>query len=636
MKPKKSKVKSAPARPSSSSSQSPSLKSTPSITDIKKSGGLFGKRSSSSSHSSTVPSLATLSTATSSTSLSTAYEKGAKDEPPSPNKRFFGRRASVIPAEALERRYPDTLAPTLASSTSTNGDSIAPALAAMSFDKPDEIVPSFALFAPKRELAPVGRTGTKLSSKTGGWDLPTTWQSYSDRYSKSEVDVEDPPAPPTRRALEAVARRSLPPTPFDEGFWPAPLPSSERARQSFVHELDLLATRRTPSTPGSPSRSLASHPAFAHLIRTCRDSFDTPIAMLTILDGETQLFLASSGLPASVASLPRNAGFCAHTILNEDRGLVVLDSQRDWRFSNGGVPLMAPTFGRADAPPIILGTLCLLDDRPHEGFSEALRERLRELSAEATREIEGFVNSRMSDKLARLGELSDEAKAADALPPSPPSSSSATTSTSVSPQNFPPRTEPTLLPSLAPAATPPRSLERKRSTDLSTSTATGSSPQSHKRDTGPMGLRVVSEEPVPSAQPVAKDVQKVFDTATRMLSKSLDLAFVYLVSIDLADREHRLTLLSSCGLPSPPPAFDPSLHFKALRADEGGVLYQNKKSTTGFASGILIPILEVRKVGFVLAGFTHDQERELGPREMQYFTKFGVNLESWVSRVGRS
>ena len=76
-----------------------------------------------------------------------------------------------------------------------------------------------------------------------------------------------------------------------------------------------------------------------------------------------------------------------------------------------------------------------------------------------------------------------------------------------------------------------------------------------------------------------------------MLSKSLNLSLVYLVALDLTSPSYNLTLLSSCGLPSPPPSFDPSLHFKALRAPEGGLLYQNTRGGKGFASGLLVPIL---------------------------------------------
>lgn len=147
-----------------------------------------------------------------------------------------------------------------------------------------------------------------------------------------------------------------------------------------------------------------------------------------------------------------------------------------------------------------------------------------------------------------------------------------------------------------------------------------------------LALRVVTEEPISA---IAKDVQNVFDTATKMLSKSVDLSLVYLVALDLSNPSYTLTLLSSRGLPTPSPSFDPTLHFKALRAPEGGLLYQNTRGGNGFASGLLVPILEVRQVGYVLAGYTYDVERVFGERDMAYFVRFAQQLEPWVSRVGR-
>ncbi|KAL8283518.1 hypothetical protein RQP46_005621 [Phenoliferia psychrophenolica] len=195
-----------------------------------------------------------------------------------------------------------------------------------------------------------------------------------------------------RSELEGVSRSPLPPTPFDNRLWAAPTPSNELTRQAFVRELDLFGTRNpTPSLASSSSpspTSLEDHPAFVKIVQKCRELFNTKVGMLTVLDDETQLFLATGGMPDGVASLPRSVTFCSHAILNEDRGLVVLDSLKDWRFANGvptqdmgarfyaGVPLLAPTFGNLDAPTVALGTLCVVDDRPRGAFTKEEREML--------------------------------------------------------------------------------------------------------------------------------------------------------------------------------------------------------------------------------------------------------------------
>ncbi|KAL8276204.1 hypothetical protein RQP46_011416 [Phenoliferia psychrophenolica] len=117
-----------------------------------------------------------------------------------------------------------------------------------------------------------------------------------------------------------------------------------------------------------------------------------------------------------------------------------------------------------------------------------------------------------------------------------------------------------------------------------------------------------------------------------MLCKSLELTFVYLIAVDLT-HDCNLTLLSSHGLPTPPPTFEPSLHFKALRAPEGGIVYQRAAGrTSGFASGLLVPVKEFRNVGFILAGYSA-MERDFLERDMSYFVKFASHLETWCAQV---
>lgn len=138
--------------------------------------------------------------------------------------------------------------------------------------------------------------------------------------------------------LEAASGTSVPPTPFEERVWVAPTPSNEVTRQAIVAKLDLFGSRRPSSiapsaTSSTAVESLENHPAFRAIIQKCRDTFDTRVGMLTVLDDDMQLFLATGGMPEGVDALPRSVTFCSHAIQAE-RGLVVLDSQKDWRFAN--------------------------------------------------------------------------------------------------------------------------------------------------------------------------------------------------------------------------------------------------------------------------------------------------------------
>lgn len=145
--------------------------------------------------------------------------------------------------------------------------------------------------------------------------------------------------------------------------------------------------------------------------------------------------------------------------------------------------------------------------------------------------------------------------------------------------------------------------------------------------------------------------QKLFDAATSALGKGLDLSLVYLVSLDLThedDLDTPLTLLSAHGLPSSKPSFDPSLHLKALRAPEGGLLFKNplvSASSSGkgegpYASGILLPVCESSdgKMGWVLSSYTCDSTREFEEDELEYMMSVIDQLKKvigWAARAER-
>ncbi|KAL8283135.1 hypothetical protein RQP46_005913 [Phenoliferia psychrophenolica] len=129
-------------------------------------------------------------------------------------------------------------------------------------------------------------------------------------------------------------------------------------------------------------------------------------------------------------------------------------------------------------------------------------------------------------------------------------------------------------------------------------------------------------------------MQKTFDSATQALSTVLDLTLVYLVAIDIADPSQPLTIISSHGPLNPAPELDPGLHLQALRAPEGGLIYQSSSGETSFTSGLLVPVLELKTVGYVLAGFSLDK-RLFTDRDMSSCTQFARLQEQWVARIGK-
>ena len=112
---------------------------------------------------------------------------------------------------------------------------------------------------------------------------------------------------------------------------------------------------------------------------------------------------------------------------------------------------------------------------------------------------------------------------------------------------------------------------------------------------------VKSEESYHTAPVPMSNKQKIYDISTRLVGDSLELTLVYILRLNLSpvkrpsldesinengttrqddgsDSVKSLTLVSSFGLPSPEPAFDAVLHMKALRSEEGGLLYQNPRA----------------------------------------------------------
>ena len=158
----------------------------------------------------------------------------------------------------------------------------------------------------------------------------------------------------------------------------APIPVNDTARLAELYRFDILDT--------SPEES------FDRLTALVALTFDTPIALVTFVDKDRNWFKSKVGFP--VDELPRNTGFCAHTIMNEEI-MVVPDAAQDVRFANDDA-VAGPAAVRfyAGAPLVLSsgfrpGTLCMMDTRPRpSGLSEREAEILKGFAALVVRVIE--------------------------------------------------------------------------------------------------------------------------------------------------------------------------------------------------------------------------------------------------------
>jgi diguanylate cyclase (GGDEF)-like protein/PAS domain S-box-containing protein len=122
------------------------------------------------------------------------------------------------------------------------------------------------------------------------------------------------------------------------------------------------------------------------IVRLASHFFDVPIALVTLVERDRQLFLAREGV--EICETPREISFCGHALsLGVEDLLVVPDATLDPRFSDNPLVLREPFIRFYAGCPLrtpdghILGTLCLADPRPRTGLSTAERESLFELAA---------------------------------------------------------------------------------------------------------------------------------------------------------------------------------------------------------------------------------------------------------------
>jgi diguanylate cyclase (GGDEF)-like protein len=183
---------------------------------------------------------------------------------------------------------------------------------------------------------------------------------------------------------------------------PAPIPDNEPERIASLRRMLIL------STPDEE--------AIDRVTRTAQHLFDTPIALLSLIDSQRQWFKSCIGLP--VRETGRDVSFCGHAIM-DDALFVVEDATADPRFADNplvtGDPRVIFYAGRPlhNADGHRVGTLCVIDHEPRH-FSEKDRHALNDLGywLEAV-----FVNRELSEAEKAMLEELDEARRTSLLDP---------------------------------------------------------------------------------------------------------------------------------------------------------------------------------------------------------------------------
>lgn len=158
---------------------------------------------------------------------------------------------------------------------------------------------------------------------------------------------------------------------------PAKIPANEAERLAALRNYAILDT--------DPDDN------FDRIVQLAARQFDVPIALISLVDEKRQWFKACCGL--DVRETDRDLAFCAHAILGDDVFLV-LDASKDERFADNPLVTGGPKIRFYAGAPLVnpqghkLGTLCLIDNEPRDGFSQEDQALLHDLAAVVVDQIE--------------------------------------------------------------------------------------------------------------------------------------------------------------------------------------------------------------------------------------------------------
>ena len=154
-----------------------------------------------------------------------------------------------------------------------------------------------------------------------------------------------------------------------------PRPEDDGKRVAFLADLAILDT--------------ASDESLDRIVRLCREIFDVPVAVVSLVDEERQWFKSIAGL--DVCETSRDVAFCNYTIMAADI-FEVVDATVDPRFASNALVTDDPHIRYYAGAPLVydgvrLGSLCLIDFVAREPLAPPQRRMLHDLADMVIREI---------------------------------------------------------------------------------------------------------------------------------------------------------------------------------------------------------------------------------------------------------
>ena len=173
-------------------------------------------------------------------------------------------------------------------------------------------------------------------------------------------------------------------------------------------EADRLKALRAFGILDSPA-----NPRLDRLTRMAADVFDTPIALVSLVDEKRQWFLSRVGLDAT--ETPREWSFCAHAIAHAPNSLfVVRDASTDPRFERNPLVISEPHIRfyagavLTDQHGFNLGSLCAIDTKTREQPSSEQLEKLQLLAQLVVSELEILKRDQMLEEREAIFQMTEE------------------------------------------------------------------------------------------------------------------------------------------------------------------------------------------------------------------------------------
>jgi len=159
-------------------------------------------------------------------------------------------------------------------------------------------------------------------------------------------------------------------------------------------EIRLLAVERFKTL------NLETDTEFQSLVQIASETCDTPVALLTLIDQDTQWLRVRTG--TDVTDMPRGISFCHHTI-RDDAVMIVPDAALDTRFFESPLVVNDPNVRFYAGAPLVtsdghrIGSICVIDLKPNE-LNKQQELMLKMLSKQAIKMMEYRISVEILEK----------------------------------------------------------------------------------------------------------------------------------------------------------------------------------------------------------------------------------------------